>query len=219
MKKLLATIGLVSMGIATNAQLSRGTQLIGGNISFSAGRNAAGSQTYGYLNAGLSPEYTFFFTDHWAWRPSLGINYFSNTHTADVILTDGTTMHTEGLTATLSASIGLGLRYVAPVTDKLYIQVTPGISLGLGSSFSKTDNGLLTLKTTGKMETVSANIGAGLLYSISSRLLLSVSIGGLGYSYSSLDPELGPDNNSHALNFSYNIINLGLYYVLGTPKS
>jgi hypothetical protein len=212
MKKVLLTLGFIGAVAIANAQISKGTIMLGGTLDFSSsgGSTKGGGVTVdkaGSSSFTIAPMGAYYLTDNIA--IGLGIGYGMTSSGPDTMETTGS-----------SFAIGPMVRYNMPLADKFGAFVQAGLSISSGSSSTKA--GTVTVdgpKTSG----MDFAIEPGLLYFISDRIAIEATYGRIGYNTSTSKTGTGASevtdtDTEFGINLSSSTLSFGFAWYFGGGK-
>jgi hypothetical protein len=218
MKKLLACAAIFLTAITTNAQMEKGTVLIGGNLSVGTGKNTTNGSEYKQITLGIAPSVGWAYSTNKFFGFSL--NYAYSKQTED---------YKENI-----FGAGVFMRQYMPVAKNLYLFAHEGLNFSAGKG-----SGLFN--ATGIGYDVDANkwnatlgLSPGLSYELTKKMQLEVLLNNLlsvGYAHAkstSTQHNTTSKTEYENNNFSFNsnadptqltTVSVGVRFTLGRNKS
>jgi|GEM_PF-1210149 len=191
MKKIIYILGIVCFVTQVNAQVQKGTVMIGGNIGIygTDHQDNYNASSFSALNTNkdfsliLKPQIGWFVSD----RTQVGIAFeYAHNYTRQNLAfagQDNVNISKRNL-YTLNPYL---TRYIH-LTDKLYLTGSFNAMIGIGKgqneqTTSSTQNGTMTIQSKSDIVNLEANFAPGITYFLSQSLAINASIGRLYYSY------------------------------------
>lgn len=162
MKKMFTLFSAILFVVISNAQLNKGTILLGGDLFASAYKLKEGTSEYNSNGFGISPVFAVAVKDNKFFGGSLSYTHYENNQPSSYISSEGN-----------SYGASVFYRYYKPVLNKIYAFVQVGIP------FNYTKNEITQSQTyyfTEKSFSVGLNVTPGISLAVSKKVFLEAGL-------------------------------------------
>jgi len=198
MKKciFILTITIIGNQFQSFAQLSQGSIVVGGNLSFSAGSSKTeysnstvdGPKT---VNFSIMPNAEYFLTENFSAGIGMGYSLVKNTSKST---------NTETVNKTGSFQISPFVRKYFPLGDKAFFYGQVGADFGFGKTTNESKTGNITVSSESKNQQISLGITPGFRYNVTEKIGLEAGIGFIGFNHSVNSSGSGNNKVDHISN-------------------